>query len=407
MDESSLSYRGWRTVALCFALALFAWTLAFYGQSIYLAELQRLHGWSSFAVSSATTFAYFVGACMVLFVGDAIERLGPRRFLLIGVGCLALAMVGIGRLTAPWQLYPVYLLIAIGWSAMSVVAISTLVSHWFEARRGKAISIALNGASFGGIVGAPAVLAAVGQAGLERALQGAALVMLAVLVPMILAWAHKPARARHAAAPVAAPRADAGTRRRTLRSPAFWSLAGPFALASFAQVGFVVHLVAILEPSIGKALAGVALLTVSAAAVVGRTALGLVIDRLDLRVTSALILVSQAVAQWIVAGSDSSVALLGACALFGLSFGNVLVLPPLLVQREFEMRDFAMVVGLASALSQITYAFGPGVLGLLRDATEGYTVPLAVCMALNLAAAVFMLAARRRPAPASGPRATR
>jgi cyanate permease len=45
---------------------------------------------------------------------------------------------------------------------------------------------------------------------------------------------------------------------------------------------------------------------------------------------------------------------------------------------------------------QILYAFGPGVLGVLRDAFGGYGVPLAVCMALNLAASCLVLMRPRR-----------
>ncbi|MCC7345780.1 MAG: MFS transporter, partial [Variibacter sp.] len=44
-DEFSLRYRGWRVVVLCFFMALFAWGFGFYGHAVYLAELQRIHGW--------------------------------------------------------------------------------------------------------------------------------------------------------------------------------------------------------------------------------------------------------------------------------------------------------------------------------------------------------------------------
>ncbi len=43
------------------------------------------------------------------------------------------------------------------------------------------------------------------------------------------------------------------------------------------------------------------------------------------------------------------------------------------------------------------YAFGPGLLGILRDAFGGYGVPLMVCLSLNLAATAMIL---MRPAPA-------
>ncbi len=47
--------------------------------------------------------------------------------------------------------------------------------------------------------------------------------------------------------------------------------------------------------------------------------------------------------------------------LFGLSAGNLLTLPSLIIQREFDAASFGMLVGLSWAISQFTYAFGPGV----------------------------------------------
>ena len=76
---------------------------------------------------------------------------------------------------------------------------------------------------------------------------------------------------------------------------------------------------------------------------------------------------------------------------FGLSAGNLLTLPSLVIQREFEAASFGMLVGLSWAISQFTYAFGPGLLGVIRDVTGDYTAPLVLCAALDLAAAALIL----------------
>ena len=56
IDETSIRYDGWRIVVVCFLLATFGWGLGFYGQSVYVAELHRLHGWPASLISSGTTF---------------------------------------------------------------------------------------------------------------------------------------------------------------------------------------------------------------------------------------------------------------------------------------------------------------------------------------------------------------
>jgi cyanate permease len=154
-----------------------------------------------------------------------------------------------------------------------------------------------------------------------------------------------------------------------------------------AQVGFFVHQIAFLEPAIGRTQAGLTVALLTAMAIVGRLALGASVLRLDLRRVTALSLLSQAAALLAMTQTTNAAALFLACAIFGLSAGNLVSLPALIIQREFEATSFGMLVGLSTAIGQFTYAFGPGLLGIVRDATGGYTAALTLCMMLQLTAA--------------------
>ena len=61
-----------------------------------------------------------------------------------------------------------------------------------------------------------------------------------------------------------------------------------------------------------------------------------------------------------------------------------------------QAASFGMLVGLSWAVSQITYSFGPGAMGVIRDVTGGYTASLALCVALNLIAAILIVMWRPR-----------
>ena len=50
-----------------------------------------------------------------------------------------------------------------------------------------------------------------------------------------------------------------------------------------------------------------------------------------------------------------------------------------------------MLISLITAINQVTYAFGPGVIGLLRDLSGGYALPFYGCIALELTAAVLIM----------------
>jgi cyanate permease len=81
---------------------------------------------------------------------------------------------------------------------------------------------------------------------------------------------------------------------------------------------------------------------------------------------------------------------------FGLSVGNVITLPTLIIQREFAARSFGLVIGLSSMVGQAALAFGPTLLGLAHNLTGGYGTALILCIVLQLTGAIILLAAGRR-----------
>ena len=390
--ETSARYDGWRIVVVCFLVATFGWGLGFYGQSVYLAELHRLHGWPASLISSGTTFFYLFGAVIVAFVNEAVRAFGPRNCLLGGVFALAAAAVMIGQVTAPWQLYAANALLAFGWAGTSLAIITNTLGLWFDKKRGMAISLALNGASFGGIVGVPLLVAGIGSFGFSNAMIAAAATTLVLMIPIILIFVGRPPE-RGDVAQLAAAEAPSPSRIRAqaLRDVAFLSASVAFALGLFAQVGFVVHLIAFLDPVIGRQQAATAVALLTAMAVVGRVLFSTVIDRLNQRLASAISFASQAVALVIIINSRNDVVLTAACALFGFSVGNLITLPSLIVQREFDARSFGVLISLITAINQVTYAFGPGVIGLLRDASGSYALPFYGCIGLELIAAILIM----------------
>src|SRR5437899_6490995 len=198
--ETSARYEGWRIVAVCFLVATFGWAFGFYGQSVYLAELHRLYGWPASLISSATTFFYLFGAVLVAFVSEAVRTFGPRNCLLGGVLAMAAAAALIGQVTTPRQLYAVNVLLAFGWAGTSLGVITNTLGLWFDQKRGMAISLALNGASFGGIIGVPLLVAAIGSFGFSNAMIVAAIVMVVLMVPVILIFVGTPPVLAHTAA---------------------------------------------------------------------------------------------------------------------------------------------------------------------------------------------------------------
>jgi MFS family permease len=397
---------GWYVVGACFCMAIFGWGLGFYAPGFYLLELTDRHRWSAVQVSAATTFYFLCGACLIMAFPAALRRWGPRPTIVAGICAMAAGTAAMSSVIEIWQLYAVYLVLAAGWATMSSTAIATILAPWFSRRRGLALGLALNGASAGGIAVVPVLVQLAQRESFGFATRAAAGLMLIVLIPLAVAVLGRRAPRPPAPAPPAAPAAptapeDGGQAEHDaprapgiaglLRQPEFWGIAAPFALALTAQVGFLNHQLSILAPSLGAGRAALAVSVTSAAAVVGRLGLGLAADRVNLRWAAAVTFTVQAAALLALAlagpGTGPLPAYL-ACAAFGLSVGNVITLPALLIHQEFPAAAFTRVVSCSTTVSQLTYAFGPALLAIISDATGGYRAALALCVAFEALGAV-------------------
>ena len=276
-DETSLRYPGWRAVFACFLMALFLFGFGLYGHAVYLAELQRLQGWPAALISGGSTLTFLLANTFATFTNELVARLGVRRLVLLGIAALAASMTLLAWATTPWHVYVAFILMSLGWIGMGTVVIATVVSLWFVRRRGLAISLAFTGASSGGVVITPLLVLLVERYGFATAMLTAVAVMVAVLVPVAVAWIGPPSAAGSAEAEAngsSQARISSApgelSRAKLLRSMALWTISIPFALALMAQIAFIVHQIALLEPKIGRGSAGFAVSVMTFMAIVGR-----------------------------------------------------------------------------------------------------------------------------------------
>jgi hypothetical protein len=332
----------------------------------------------------------------------------------VGVGAVAMAagLAALGVVTRPWQLYPAFLVMAVGWGAMSGAAINIILSPWFVRRRGLAVSLAFNGATLGGVIVTPPLILLVDRLGFARALATAAVVLSVALLAVALGVMRRDPGELGLApdgealvAPAGAPAAGApGGRGDAVRTWRFWSVSVPFALGLAAQVGVLTHLVAVVTPALGSGSAARAVSTTTAAALIGRLVTGVVVDRLNRRLVASATLAVQIVGVSVLASPRSAAGAYLGCLLFGLGVGNLTTLPGLIVAVEWPRERFAALVGLVVGINQLTFAFGPSLVGVLRDWSGSYGPALAACAALQAVAAATILLGPGRAVKGSGDR---
>src|SRR5437660_5235300 len=394
-------FYGWTVVGATFVMAMFSFGLGFYGLTVYLASLQRLHGWSASTVSAPVTVYYVAGALFTAATSGLYERLGPRTVVIGRSIAMVSGVAALGIAARPWQLYPVFLVMSVGWGAMSGAAINIILAPWWQRRRGLAVSIAFNGATLGGVLVAPVLVGLIDALGFTRALAVAAVVSLMALLVTAALMRRDPrelglgpdggtAPVVRAEDPAAAKESQRG-RGEALRSWRFWSVSAPFALGLAAQVGVLTHLVALVTPVLGAGGAGRAVSTATAVAVLGRLATGLVVDRVNRRLVTCVTLAAQIAGVLLLARAASPGAVYVGCALFGVGVGNLTTLPGLILAVEWPRERFAALVGLVVGINQFTFAFGPSLVGVLRDRAGTYGPALGACAVLQAVAAALIL----------------
>src|SRR5947209_6078585 len=367
---SARYFYGWNVVGATFVMALGSFGLGFYGIAVYVATLQQLHGWSASMVSAPVTVYYVAGALLTAAIASVYERFGSRIVVATGAVAMAAGVATLGVVSRPWQLYPVFVVMSVGWGAMSGAAINIILAPWFQQRRGLAVSLAFNGATLGGVLVTPGLIHLVGAFGFARALTIAALVLLVVLLV------------------IAAAVMRSGPDTLGLGPD---GVSAPFALGLAAQVGVLTHLVALVTPALGTGGAARAVSTTTAAALVGRLATGFVVDKVNRRLVACATLVVQLAGLALLSRDPSPVGVYAGCVLFGLGVGNLNTLPGLILAVEWPRQRFSGLVGLVVGINQLTFAFGPSLVGVVRDWAGSYGAALGACAALQAISATLIL----------------
>src|SRR5947208_1554571 len=184
---------------------------------------------------------------------------------------------------------------------------------------------------------------------------------------------------------------DRRWRRDALRTWRFWSVSAPFALGLAAQVGVLTHLVALVTPALGAGGAARAVSLTTAAALVGRLATGFASDELNRRLVASATLIVQLAGLALLAREPSAASVYAGCTLFGLGVGNLTTLPGLILAVEWPRERFSVLVGLVVGINQLTFAFGPSLVGVVRDRAGTYGAALWTCALLEAISAALIL----------------
>jgi len=215
--------------------------------AVFLVAFIEEFRWSRSETSIAYSVSQLVAGGSSPLVGAMVDKLGPRRLLLLGGSLLFIGLLGSALISALWQDVLLYgIIMTIGANCLGLVVFVPLLSRQFVRRRGMAISIVQSANGFGRAASAPLVQLLISTIGWRETFLAQA-AFIAAAVPLLAAIfrraAHYPIAAKPgspaAPAPVA-PAVPGWTLAEAVRTPHFWLL---FAVYLFTGVGsFLVSL---------------------------------------------------------------------------------------------------------------------------------------------------------------------
>src|SRR5689334_16858413 len=200
--------------------------------AVFLVAFIEEFRWSRAETSIAYSVSQLVAGGSSPLVSALVDRLGPRRLLLLGGSLLLAGLIGSALISALWQNVLLYgIIMTIGANCLGLVVFVPLLSRHFVRRRGMAISIVQSANGFGRAASAPLVQLSISTIGWRQTyLVQAAFV--AATVPLLAALFRRAARYPIPGEPVteaahqtpASSPAAGWTLADAIRTPHFWLL---------------------------------------------------------------------------------------------------------------------------------------------------------------------------------------
>ncbi|MBW1768215.1 MAG: MFS transporter, partial [Deltaproteobacteria bacterium] len=360
---------GWWIVTITF-LSCFIFSGAIYfAFSLFVKPLQAEFGWERSTIMAGFTFLFLAIGIASPFAGKAVDRYGPKIVMSMGALIAAAGFVSLIAMDTPLYFYISYITIGVGGSAMGPISSTAAVSEWFEEKRGLAIGIMSMGIGLGGLVIAPFVGGVViPYFGWKVAyiilgsLMGI-MVPLAMLViktrprdePSIQIEKQNDERSIPTDPLVSASR-DL-TLRDALFSPAFWIIAGSFALSQFGITGTLQSQVIGLVSAFSKLF------------------FGWLCDQVNPKYAFSVGVLFMAGGTFILLniGPRSPLSVFWFYALImGFSAGSWLPTMSMLVSTNFGLMSYGTIFGAVSLVFNIGGSAGPFWAGYVFDATRSY-----------------------------------
>ncbi len=361
--------------------------------SLFMPGMMADFGWSRGQISTAGGFG-LVGGLAAPFIGRLADRVGVHSVIVAATLLIGSAYVGMacshGGL---WRFQVFVVCLAVGASGTNALVYGKLISNAFVRHRGLALGVVTSGLSLGTIAVPPILGGIIAARGWRMGLVAlAALIVLVALPLVLLAIRRAPSlKVGRGYFDVKQPAPMGLTGAQARRTATFWRLAISVMLINMATIGLVTQLVPFgIDHGLSAPRAALLLASYGASQIVGRLAIGPLIDRIGAReVAACAAIVSAAGFALLELPGAGFVLLMTAVFVAGVMNGAEHDILPFLVTREFGLLAYGEICGTLLMLSLFGTAAGTIGFGRIHDATGSYSQALTLASLSMLAAAII------------------
>ncbi len=400
MKDKNAFHFGWIIVGFSFvtlALAYGVW----YSFSVFFVALLKEFGWSRSMAAGAFSLFVILHSLIGPFVGIMVDRLGPRRVILLGSFFLGVGLALCSLVKTWWQFYIFFgVITAVGVGSIGWVPNTTIIQHWFKEKRGLPIGIISSGIGIGILVCIPSIQHLITQVGWRMTYRIMAIFIPLIVISMAIAILKRPPQTtqvrdiKEGVSPgiVKDPlvvneewAARSWTIREAIATKPFWFLTLSFFLGNFITQSIFTHQVAFFVDHGLQALFASYIVGIVGIVSIGSKILwGVLSDKIGREITYTIGMACSIfgmIALIVFSIFPSPILTYFFSLFFGMGYSVTAALPPLITTDFFEGRAYGGIFGSLMTFVGVGGAFGAWFAGFLYDFVGSY-VPVFVILIL-------------------------
>ena len=424
--QPRIFYGWWIVLAGTVIMALMG-AFSYYGFGVFFNPIVEHFGWSATALALALSLARLEGGIMAPIMGYLIDRLGPRKLMLVGILASGTGYLLLSQTSSMVYFYIVFILLVQGGASAGMGnAPMTAVANWFQRRRATAMGVMNLGISIGGLMARP-LADFITVFGWRWALAMAGITIWVVGIPLALVVRHRPEQYGYlpdgrspepvhavegAASDVAVPSGPKDNQgdeykeidfspKQAMKTMAFWSIAFMFSARHLVTGSVALFLIPLLQErgmSLSSAAGVVSLMALLG--MPGRVGFAWLGDHFDKRLVIAFCFIFQTVGLILFTAIGGNLGITFFLILYAPTYSGVLPLIPAIQGEYFGRRWFATIRGFMAPVGTVSLVGGPLLVGSIHDFSGSYEPAFFVLAVANVLALVFIVITRKPKDPA-------